>query len=228
MKEAMEILIHDIFFEKEGLGQRLQDELRPNFRTARADLETLARSHRSLKCVLVESLTSLEHYPDNLLSSTVMISLGPHDPLVASKFLDLGVADYILGPVEPSYLAAKIRSVARRVRESNIGIVTDEIQQRSGQNLTEKERRLLNLLLRVGETGATRLDLTQACWPNTTVHHKTLDTHLFNLRRKLEAAGYEVLFTQSRWKLLRPSHVPSGAGSSSGHPNPEAPKRRIG
>jgi hypothetical protein len=37
------------------------------------------------------------------------------------------------------------------------------------------------------------------CWKDLTVHPKTLDVHLFNLRQKLETVGAAIRFNDGRW-----------------------------
>lgn len=67
--------------------------------------------------------------------------------------------------------------------------------------LTKIESTLLDALLRQGANGLTRADLVEHCWQGVSVHHKTLDVHLFHLRKKLERKNISIDFKKNRWAL---------------------------
>lgn len=68
-------------------------------------------------------------------------------------------------------------------------------------DLTTKENKILSSLLEKNNQGLSRTDLMKIGWSNTTVYHKTLDVHLFNLRRKLEEINVEIIFDKNIWKI---------------------------
>ena len=67
-------------------------------------------------------------------------------------------------------------------------------------DLTKKEQKLFDFLVLHPE-GVTREQLMVICWKNVSVHPKTLDVHLFNLRQKLELVGGGVSFRHGCWSL---------------------------
>lgn len=66
--------------------------------------------------------------------------------------------------------------------------------------LTKKEQQLFDFLM-ANPKGVTREQLMTICWKNISVHPKTLDVHLFNLRQKLESVGGSVNFRNGSWYL---------------------------
>lgn len=65
-------------------------------------------------------------------------------------------------------------------------------------DLTRKEQQLFEFLISHPQ-GVTRQELMTLCWKNLTVHPKTLDVHLFNLRQKLETVGAAIRFNDGKW-----------------------------
>ncbi len=68
-------------------------------------------------------------------------------------------------------------------------------------DLTTKEKVILDSFLKNYSKGLSRKDLMELCWPQTSVYHKTLDVHLFNLRKKTETIGFEIYFENQVWKV---------------------------
>ncbi|RYZ66987.1 MAG: winged helix family transcriptional regulator [Proteobacteria bacterium] len=68
-------------------------------------------------------------------------------------------------------------------------------------NLTIKERRLLTVFLKIETAVISRNDLFRAVWNSVSVHRKTLDVHLFNLRRKLRLYGFDIVHIQDAYRI---------------------------
>jgi two-component system, OmpR family, alkaline phosphatase synthesis response regulator PhoP len=116
--------------------------------------------------------------------------------------LDLGADDYVIKPFSPRELAARIRAVLRRMPEAMLERGPAEIQRGSlninfqrfeilqdGQpiKLTRTEFKLLGILAKSPGRVFRRADLANLVFGNDfdSFEH-TLDTHILNLRRKLE------------------------------------------
>ncbi len=65
-------------------------------------------------------------------------------------------------------------------------------------DLTRKEQQLFDFFISHPQ-GVNRQELMTLCWKDLTVHPKTLDVHLFNLRQKLETVGAAICFLEGKW-----------------------------
>ncbi|MEW6055685.1 MAG: winged helix-turn-helix domain-containing protein [Bdellovibrionota bacterium] len=69
--------------------------------------------------------------------------------------------------------------------------------------LTLKEQQLLSLFLNSRDQSVSRTEILAQIWKNAKVDPKTVDVHLYNLRRKIQNGGIEIRSTSSgRWQLL--------------------------
>jgi two-component system response regulator BaeR len=111
--------------------------------------------------------------------------------------LDSGADDYICKPFSPREVVARVRAVLRR-RPSGTpqpGLQIDDAGMRAfvhGKEvaLTPVEFRLLKLLRDAPGKAMSRDDLRNWVYEDRRiVHDRTIDTHVKNLRRKLEEAG---------------------------------------
>lgn len=128
--------------------------------------------------------------------------------------LTQGALDYLMKPVDPNLLLAKIQWFIEnpdpRLRWARDGLrmnpVSLVVSGRLGQRtrLTLKEFQILTLLNEAYPATVRREVFRRELWPGISVVPKTLDTHLFNLRKKLEPLGYEIRFEPDRTYLLAP------------------------
>jgi DNA-binding response OmpR family regulator len=117
--------------------------------------------------------------------------------------LDIGADDYVTKPFQLAELVARIRAVLRRAdkrapepeaaRILQIGLLRVDVRKREVARgdckieLTRKEFQLLELMLaRPGEV-ITRDEFLDSIWgEDVYVTHRTVDTHVATLRKKLE------------------------------------------
>jgi len=120
--------------------------------------------------------------------------------------LELGADDYVTKPFSPRELRARIKAVLRRVDDGSMGVERfgdievdfdrAEVRRKGGQvELTALELRLLKVF--VGHRGRvlTRAQLIDLAWEQGThVSDRVVDTHILNLRRKIEPLPSEPRF----------------------------------
>lgn len=139
----------------------------------------------------------------------VLIVSGRAETFAITRGLDAGADDYVTKPIDLDVLGARVRSVLRRAGQGTdaperrntlqalrFGPVSIDIRQQtiitaSGRNsLTEREARLLALLLHANGKPVSRETLTRAtvgqAWE---ISLRSLDVHVSNIRKKLTEAG---------------------------------------
>lgn len=108
--------------------------------------------------------------------------------------LDLGADDYVCKPFSVRELVARVRAILRRRREPDSGLRLNEqehLAQLDGRalDLTPVEFRLLGTLASVPGRVFSRATLLERLYEDhRVVTDRTVDAHIKNLRRKLEAA----------------------------------------
>lgn len=113
--------------------------------------------------------------------------------------LDVGADDYICKPFSPREVVARARAILRRARTRGAvieipGLLLDEAGQRArfhGEwlDLTAIEFRLLQILAKAPGRVFSRDQLLNALYPDhRVVADRTVDSHVKNLRRKLNQA----------------------------------------
>lgn len=117
--------------------------------------------------------------------------------------LELGADDYICKPFSPREVVARIRSVLRRSQPATAPVMTgnkhssplhidqDRFEARLNDallNLTPKEFMLLATLAQAPGRVYTRAQLLQKLYDDDDVSDRVIDSHMKNLRRKLNQA----------------------------------------
>jgi two-component system alkaline phosphatase synthesis response regulator PhoP len=112
--------------------------------------------------------------------------------------LRLGADDYVTKPFSPLELVARIEAVLRRTSRSPdaeqyafgdvaVDFARGEVR-RSGErlDLTPIEFKLLSAFVRARGRVLTRHQLLDLVWPDTHTGDRVVDTHIANLRKKIE------------------------------------------
>lgn len=121
--------------------------------------------------------------------------------------LRYGADDYVVKPYHPGEVVARVQAVLRRSQShapvaellrwaglvvnplALTAVVDSESDAPRRLDLTPTEFSLLVTLMRAPTRPFTRLFLLEHCLPESDALERVVDTHVYNLRRKLEAAG---------------------------------------
>jgi two-component system, OmpR family, response regulator AdeR len=115
--------------------------------------------------------------------------------------LKLGADDYVVKPFSPLEVVARVKAVLRRVgaqsaaqplRLANLELDPVAVRVRVAGNrldITMTEYRILEHLMRHPNRAFTRTELLEVALPDSEALERVIDTHLGNLRKKLELAG---------------------------------------
>lgn len=133
-----------------------------------------------------------------------LIILTKRDDLELMRFyLKTGVRDYIMKPLRTNELVAKVEHALMEINQREVRILRNEVDGIQISDLTLREYQLLTLFLSRPERSVCRDDLNDALWSRTRVNRKTLDVHVFNLRRKLRRHGYDIFVKDAVFSLRR-------------------------
>ncbi len=134
---------------------------------------------------------------DSIRTPIIMLTAKTHE---AEKIfgLEIGADDYITKPFSQRELRARIHAILRRTSRKSLGIYQfgdcevdfdrGEVRRRSKPvGLSALEFRLLTAFIRRRGRILSREQLIDAAWePATIVSERVVDTHILNLRKKIE------------------------------------------
>ncbi len=192
---------------------------REGFRTERAaDGLNALRLHRSARPDLVlldvnipemDGFEVLQKIRGQTQTPVIMVTAMAED-LDKLLGLKLGADDYVVKPFSPLEVVARVKAVLRRVgtqtsnqplRFANLELDPVAVRVRvAGQRLetTLTEYRILEHLLRHPNRTFSRSELLEVALPESDALERVIDTHLGNLRKKLEVAGVPELIETVR------------------------------
>jgi DNA-binding response OmpR family regulator len=137
----------------------------------------------------------------------IVVSSLAHEDDLRTCF-QFGACDYLVKPFHQSELVVKLercltRGGADRICDLDPLTMTLSRSGKISSVLTSREAQIVSVLLAAGGRTVARSDLLRKVWGNIVVSPKTLDVHLFNLRRKAESIGVEIEFLPPGSFMLR-------------------------
>ncbi|MCY1447116.1 Transcriptional regulatory protein SrrA [compost metagenome] len=130
--------------------------------------------------------------------------------------LRYGADDYVVKPYNPKEVVARVQAVLRRTRANSTGEArlrfgalwldpcsrTVGVSQDEGMSalidLTPTEFNLLSVLFNAPQKAFSREELLERCLPESDALARVVDTHIHNVRRKLEVHGVSDLLVTVR------------------------------
>lgn len=112
-----------------------------------------------------------------------------------------GVMDYLTKPFNKSELLVKIERSLNRVMSKEKDLSIDPLRRRittkdnMQTELTSKELMIFDLINNAPNKQISRADLIGKVWKDVSVGSKTLDVHIFNIRRKLSKLNVKIKYT---------------------------------
>ncbi|WP_371999742.1 response regulator (plasmid) [Tistrella mobilis] len=196
---------------------------REGFRTVQAaDGETALQHHALLKPDIVlldvripkiDGFAVLARMRQTSSTPVIMVT-ALADDIDRLSGLHLGADDYVVKPFNPQEVVARVKAVLRRTLDRPDAVLrrfrTIEVDfgshaafvNRDGErrllSLTLSEFRILAHMIRHPTQVFARADILDACLPESDALVRTVDTHISNLRRKLEEMGETGFFPAVR------------------------------
>ncbi len=123
--------------------------------------------------------------------------------------LSKGAADTCAENISWPTLLAKIQYTNfDKARKSSDNSTLDTYNNPLFHHLTLREHQIVFAFLQSKNWILKREDLYKIIWGKVSVHPKTLDVHLFNLRKKLRQVKYDIqLVSIGTWKLVKNAEV---------------------
>lgn len=181
--------------------------------------------------MIADLLVKDGHFFDLLSSSNTrhllqipFIVVSSLDDLDALRFcFEEGAIDYLIKPFKKNELIVKVeRAISHASLEfipsshkaTLLPLPSHQLQTEEDlSELTRKEVSIFNLFLRAKDMTLVRDEILSKVWCTTHVHPKTLDVHLYNLRKKLQKLGFNIICTgRGQWILSRMAENPHAIG----------------
>lgn len=139
-------------------------------------------------------------------NTPVIMATARAEDLDKLSALHVGADDYVVKPFNPMEVVARVKAVLRRANGTmgdptviRVGAIEIDticymihvagVAGETRLDLTLTEYRILEHMARAPRRVFSRAELVDACMPESDALERTVDSHVSNLRRKLELAG---------------------------------------
>lgn len=230
MENSLVLIVEDEPEIAQILAAYLQRE---GYRTVRAaDGETALQHHALLSPDLVlldvglprlDGFSVLTRLRQTDNTPIIMITALAED-IDRLSGLRLGADDYVVKPFNPQEVVARVKAVLRRTHGAQqetirrfgdfevdfkaYSVFVNQDGKRLALQLTLSEFRILAYMIRRPTHAFERADILDACLPESEALARTVDTHISNLRRKLEEIGQTGFFSTVRgigYRFIEPT-----------------------
>lgn len=143
----------------------------------------------------------LNEIPQYDLEDLAIIIVSVCDDLDIIRYcLGEGVIDYLTKPFNRSELLVKIERSANRIQKRQKSLMIDPLRRRVTTKdnihteLTSKELMIFDLINKAPNRQIKRNELIERVWKDVSVGSKTLDVHIFNIRRKMAKLNVQIRY----------------------------------
>ena len=144
----------------------------------------------------------LNEVPQEELGKLSIVIVSICDDLDIIRYcLGEGVVDYITKPFNRFELLVKIERSLNKISEQEDELSVDPLRRRVinkdnlQTELTSKELMIFDMINTAPSKQIKRVDLISKVWKDVSVGAKTLDVHIFNIRRKLAKLNVKIKYT---------------------------------
>jgi DNA-binding response OmpR family regulator len=153
--------------------------------------ESLNIEKRLPDLIIVNFQIDNEYLPSFLKEydiSRPFIVLSEIDDIDAMRYcFQVGAVDFLLSPINKNELILRIeRFLKGRTIEYMGKPYLENVNPELMSKLTAKELKIFNYFIRFPHRSHHRDDLMKEVWKDVYVHPKTLDVHIYNLRKKIQ------------------------------------------
>lgn len=122
---------------------------------------------------------------------------------------ELGASEYFVKPLNQNLFLSKVRRVLYPDYRNFAQSAMDKRFDRLG--LTVKELKIMKSLLSSPSNKMHRDAIVERIWGSITVHQKTLDVHIYNLRKKLSGSEFSIRSEGSGFFAIDVKHLAMNA-----------------
>ncbi len=144
-----------------------------------------------LDSTLLTQSAALDFSRQNLLHTRIIVFSTRQNMHFMSEAFDRGANDCMLKPLTIEETRLRLQIALKARRESSDTALA--LIRSFGTKLTFTEQKILVLFLTSVDHRVSRTSLVENVWRAGRVHPKTLDVHLFNLRKKIAPIGYSIV-----------------------------------
>jgi DNA-binding response OmpR family regulator len=143
----------------------------------------------------------LNEIPSYDLDNLAIVIVSVCDDLDIIRYcLGEGVIDYLTKPFNRSELLVKVERSASRLHDREKDLSIDPLRRRVitkdnlHTELTSKELMIFDMINNAPGRQIKRCELIEKVWKDVSVGSKTLDVHIFNIRRKLAKLNVQIKY----------------------------------
>lgn len=192
---------------KEILSPRYNIHIFTNIKDFQTALDTKIKPEMIIVDILLPDGNVINYIKNDLfrISGTPYLVVSADTHLDSLRFcLDDGAVDYLTKPFQVNELLVKVENFLSRYHNQHAEKLKTLNEIFMKNSLTHKESSILNILMKNINCFVSKKEILETVWgKQESIKPKTMDVHLYNLRKKLEPLNFEILSDSAhRLKLM--------------------------
>lgn len=189
------------FVYDEVLSKRYEIKFYLDLKSLKDDLTEFKKPDALIADLRLPDGTFLDLFKENIFSKFPFIVVSSMDDLdTLESCFNEGASDFLAKPFNGNELVYKLNRLLEKAGDDRLKIDTlsKKIILSEGKEiqLTPKEMHVLFLLKKDNNAPKARSEIIKEVWGGVTVTGKTLDVHMFNLRRKISQLEWTIKFIE--------------------------------